>query len=461
MFLFKQRFNMVRGGHKPAPFIGQVFHLAHSARYLGKTATEVSILVQEAVDDYKESLASWVKEAEGWVADAAARMEKTIEENAAIGLVMSQVHWERFPLDESTYEVVSVEGEMSRRIPNLKTSVGGRVDVLLRHRDEPSGLLIVDHKTTSKPPNRWIRGISYKTQPRIYRLLVDGLYPAEPLLGMIHNVILRPTISWKSWQSFEDYLAEVRDWYASKVDEVGTGELYVRGPKAGQPKPRWDHSGNADKWSESPPIASFLTKFAEPLIPDDLAHKIAVTHRASTCLPVLSNFPTTGAETGRCYDHYGSECPVLPTVRTRPGALGGPRRDGSVSVTSSRGGRLRSPMNHKPPKPSQVSPNIQQAISEWEKNELPDNWTVHPIERMMPPNTSCVTYDPQKDYFEVEDYNAYSLIPVVLLDDTGQLALVTYLPYDHESQTIPATTTPRNIAEATRFINTTTGDTND
>ncbi len=158
LFLFRHRFRMVSGGYKAAPFIGTLFHDAHAARYMGLDDVAIELRVTQEVSDYQDKLHDWLEEHSGDPVMAARKID-ALEKDAALARVMSQIHWETYPLDPDRWNVVSVERELTIKLDGIPQPIGGRLDALLYHKKDLKGLVIVDHKTTSSSPKNWIRSI--------------------------------------------------------------------------------------------------------------------------------------------------------------------------------------------------------------------------------------------------------------------------------------------------------------
>lgn len=312
-FLWKDRFGLVRKGHKSAPFIGQLFHLAMGAYYKGLAPVQVEQATSGYVQEYINTL---VAETESTVVgfDTVDIMNR-VNRDAAKALAMAAVYWKRFPLDSTAYEVIAVEQELTVDLPSPLGRIAGRIDLMLRHKQEPAGLFVVDHKTTSRDLNTFMSCRSYSTQLRLYRLLAEAYSERHfglPVHGMIYNLIQRPSIHVKTWQSFNEYLQEMDDWYDGKVDSQAT-EVYKTGPKKGLPKPRWDHSGNVERWALSGlPIRHHVCRYTEQNMPADFSLKLQLVGRACRADASLENFPTLGVDNDRCTDMYGRACPYLP-----------------------------------------------------------------------------------------------------------------------------------------------------
>jgi hypothetical protein len=309
MFLFKHRMQLDAGGYSSAAFVGTIFHLAIAQRYLGADLRRVNGAVSDAIEEERQRITEWGEQVNQ--VDRASVWYDDIRKDGEFGSLLAEIFWEKCPLNDGLFEVVQVERELKHRVKPINQPIAGTLDLLLR-RKEDGALFVVDHKTTSVPPRQWIESIDYATQPRLYRLLASQEFPEANVVGMVHNVILKPTFRWKAWQSWSDYCREVKDWYAGQDDSLGLkhGEpqRYVKGERKGQVKPQWTHSDKASLWERQPPMESFLTLFDEPMDNVDIIHKLRVLSRASTARPTLANFPTFGRDHGRCDNHYGRPC---------------------------------------------------------------------------------------------------------------------------------------------------------
>lgn len=318
-FLWENRLDLTNKAYKAAPFIGVLFHLIHGMRYEGKDPHQIALAVQKEVETAR-ALAEVHEEKQGGdpvkLSEALSSMEADIE----LAKVLSRKHWGEFPLDPDLYEVVVVEKEYSVKVPGITMPVEGRVDLLLRLKKGNGGLILVDHKTVSATPLEFRQTIAMDVQPKMYRFLVEesGDFPGEKVIGIIHNVIQRPSCKWKPGQILSEYLDEVEAWYDAKDDPRGeidpmTGEVvrFKTGPRKGQPKPRWEWAKNAARFAHDPPIRSFFTplKGRHDSIP--LMSLFYEHAKASTTAPSLSNFWPTGAMTRACTSMYGSVCPFL------------------------------------------------------------------------------------------------------------------------------------------------------
>lgn len=314
-FLYSERMGLQRAGYKQAPMIGQWFHLCHSARYAGRDELAVESILGAAVDDFLETLNAWVEN--GGSIQWAENLQAQVQKDSQLARIMSKIHWEQKPLDTDSFDVISLEEDMTVKLPDVPVPLGGRLDLVLYHKKKPEGIVVVDHKTTTRNPRDWMRAVKFSSQPQIYRVLAEERFKGQPVIGMIHNLVKRPRLSWKDWQSWDDYLQEIRDWYQGRSDQVGTGDTYKSGPRKGRPRPRWDHTDKKDEWNRNPPIESFFTIFTSNPTPTEFMKKMHMMARAATCTPSLSNFPRLGADAGRC-EQYGSICPFIDLCDSGP-----------------------------------------------------------------------------------------------------------------------------------------------
>lgn len=331
-FLFAERFRLARGRHKSAPFIGNLFHLAHNCRYRKLSPEQTRRILYQTVNEYLARLLEWAAETEN--AGLAETIDKDVRDEAMLAEVMSEIHMERYPLMPGA-EPIAIEKDVSVKVPGIGVPLAGQIDLVLKLKDPVygEGVLIVDHKTVGYEP--WIMGAtaSFDSQVRLYRILAAALGEVRglPVIGFMHNVIRRPTIRPKApselfpnGQSYAEFLEECRDWYDAKTDsrgvlgEDGSPVVFKSGPRKGQPKPRWSHEDKAKDWLVSKPIDHFVHFFAEDPLELEFKEKLVRHEEASTILPRLSSYPTTGKDNGSCSNTYGKPCEFLSLCTTDP-----------------------------------------------------------------------------------------------------------------------------------------------
>lgn len=299
--LFRHRARLLRTEYKSAPEIGTMVHLGLSELYKGGDLVTATTNVNKYVDEQKAAIREFWR--------ARNNMEIADKETAALiqdshlALVLMQIHWEKFPLNSARYSVTIVEKTLQHYMAEAGVACQGTVDALL-YDNQLKGYFILDHKTTSLSLHAFRAAFPFDIQSRMYRWLVTrslaegdfGDVPVAPVIGFIHNLLRRPTIKQKISQSWEDYLAECRDWYN------GTGK----------------HSDNLAKWEKDPPLLQTVTRYDEPLLPAELIDAVTYTGRALRCHATLENFPRFGSATGMCKNHYGKPCTYIDFCSNHP-----------------------------------------------------------------------------------------------------------------------------------------------
>lgn len=292
-------------------------------------------------DGSMQLLSSWVQKERNEIMrqghedaqlQAADRACEDLERDSSLAGVMAYLYNERYPIDRGRYEIKAVEQKIRVPVPGLGgEEVTLTIDLLLWSKID-KGYFIYDYKTSSIPLDRWKDAIKFKFQPRIYRLGVSlalqaGLLPGcepGPVLGFVHGVIYRPRIQRKPWQSWEDFLHELIDYYDCKDDTLGSKdadgnpEVFKSGPRKGLPKPRWEHADNGRPWGEGPPMERYLSRFTGELLSREVRDTLSMFVRAKALEHKLGNFPRLGALHGQCNNHYGGCCTYLPFCSKHP-----------------------------------------------------------------------------------------------------------------------------------------------
>jgi hypothetical protein len=324
MFLLKIRAGLVPWGYRSAPSIGQLGHLWLNAKYAGLSDSRANELVSAQVRETVEDILSWAERSAKL--ETADKIIKQVERDQAMALACASIHWGKHPLDTERFRAVAIEQDYRLKVPGVAAHIAGRLDVVLEVHDdvlERSGYVILDHKFVSDPAS-YALAAGFGLQPRLYRLLASAALTDKPVLGFMHNVIQKPSCNIKDWQTFDEFLEECRDWYDAADDETGTQDeagyavRFKSGPRKGQVKPRWEWAKNADGFLKNPPMCQFLTRYTEPLLPDELYKQLQIVSRACGCQPTLSNFGPTGEAAGVCRNHWNKPCPYLPLCSNDP-----------------------------------------------------------------------------------------------------------------------------------------------
>lgn len=317
MALYRYWYGLVPKGRKRAADIGTMFHKLMEYAYQGRDWDLSTQMLSSWMEKQRGELIDWGKE-EGRLMDAE-RMCHQLEQDSQLASVMAYLYKERHPIDTNRYEVRHTEYSFRVPIPVLGgAEVTGTVDLLLWDKQEQA-YVIEDYKTTSKKITLWKDAVGFKFQPRIYRIgvqlaLNSGLVPgceSAPVSRFIHNVVYRPGIKRKAWQTQDDYLAEIIDFYDRKV------ATSTRSDSKGKQVIMWDHSDPAP-WGEGPPMDRFSIRFAGELIPTAIQHILQHFVNAKRTPPTLDNFPQLGSLHDLCNNMFGASCAYLSLCATPP-----------------------------------------------------------------------------------------------------------------------------------------------
>ncbi len=302
MYLLRDRLGLVPNEYARAPSIGSMFHLAIAAYLRGGSLEEASAAVSAFVDEEVARVTEGVTANPDDTRDIE-EMAASIEDDSSIATAMAAAFWDSYHGVVEKFRPVAVERKIVVVDPITNAKIAGTVDLLL-HDPRHNHYLLVDHKTTSKPPKHYSRGLGFDLQCRMYRYLVSLAFaqdqlpgvPELPVRGMIHNVVQKATIKLKQRQEIDDYLQEVREWYSA------TGR----------------HEKRQDTIADSPPIVSVLTAFGGPPLDNELRTVLERSSWSASCAPTLCNFPRDGAVRGVCRNLYNRLCPYLTLCEAEP-----------------------------------------------------------------------------------------------------------------------------------------------
>jgi len=305
-FALKYRFGLVpKGvGYSSAREVGTIAHMM------------MSLLVQGA------SLDGALRAATKYIDDLELEpIQRSIaQKDLAMATAMTVAYWQRFALDSTRWNVIGSEVNIIVEIPGIESPIEGTIDLLLWDR-EKNEIWIHDLKTTGKDPQKRQATAAFDPQTRIYRLLAEGYIrigaavvlstnervPVDtPVVGVQYNVIKRPSIRQKDKykpegadrarpQTYDEYLAEVADWYAGRGEHEGTT------------------TGGAH--AVVPP---YPCRFTGELITYEFAYQLRLLDAACGQPPGVASCPRT-LNVRQCEGVYGnSECPYLQLCGSSP-----------------------------------------------------------------------------------------------------------------------------------------------
>lgn len=318
-FAWRHRFDLHRKRQRPSKplTIGSLFHELMAAYYTGESQDEAAIRLGRKIGDWIQEIWNSV-ELNGqtpWGEDPGS-VQAELEQDLLTARVLANVFLRKYQLDRDRYEVRRVESRLTVRQKAIPVRMEGTVDLLLRDRRE-GGLWIVDHKTTSDPPMVRIQTAGFELQPRIYRLLVQGLYPEEEVRGFVHNVIRKPDLKFCGLD--RDFTE--REYEITRGPRKGEKELrreYEEVPKFG------NYLRRCSEWFEKqseegtdPPLLQSWLAFPPGGQDTELLVMLMELGRACRATPTLEGFPRTGACTHSCTARGGT-CEYLPLCSGHP-----------------------------------------------------------------------------------------------------------------------------------------------
>lgn len=316
MFLLRHRMGLDRTFYAEPITQGSLFHVYMEHLYSGHDWSTSQAAAARRTEEYREELLSFMDTHPDSDCTWVDRAIRQLEKDFAVATAMARYYYECYP-PHPDWECVETELEITARVSldgRQPISLGGRLDMLLFDRGArlapTPGYYILDYKTVDASRDLYETALirSFSGQSRLYRWLA-GLWlkqqgRAEPLLGMIHCFIRRPSIRPcrkdcdlvdgrpSGEPVLENYIRRVRDWY------MGTGEYST-----------YDAARRT-----SPPAIRSVTMFTGPVPDPELVHQISQAIRYARALPVLGNYPRNSA----ACQAYGRTCQYLDLCSAPP-----------------------------------------------------------------------------------------------------------------------------------------------
>lgn len=279
LFSNRLRWGLRKSESSSALVIGTIVHRFMAGLYAGMSAAQVTDTLAAAVTPLIDE-----------ETDSKRRQNMLKEWNVARVMVDHWLLAYGHPNDHEI-EVLAVEQTLCAPLTFLgkhTTSLIGTLDVALQNKSVE--VWIMDHKTTGLRPSLFASGLAYDNQSRAYRELWNAAHPDTPAVGIIHNILMKPTIRLKKNQTYEEYYEEVGEWYESQaICDPGTA-----------------------------PFMKSYVRFLEPPLAECPEARNIVEAEARWCCiePNLADFYRNRRS---CYD-YNRPCPYLDLCNTNPRA---------------------------------------------------------------------------------------------------------------------------------------------
>lgn len=229
--IFEYRCGLKPIGRSSGRDRGSYAHLYVNARATGCSHEEALQICMTKLGDVLQVI-SYNPFANGNPANLPSAIADEREQDMQIGVATGSYMWsilqKRF--ENGSLTLIGSEAAVSGTIEcskSCKPKFRGQIDLIVE--DHNRGVWLLDMKTTGENEDvaEWCGQIPRRIQPHIYYLLArqsiergdfgDALPPGTDLRGMLFAVIAKPTIRRKQkskGQSMEDYLDEIREWYA-------------------------------------------------------------------------------------------------------------------------------------------------------------------------------------------------------------------------------------------------------
>lgn len=222
-YFYQYRLGLTRPSYRSAFFLGALFHKFVEARTAGEDVPDPELIYANNIDTLVE------------LADDIG----LLPDGQAINDVLEQMHIDVFkawamanvlvgddaiwPLIPKEHDIITVEQQITAKVDGIGLPITGRLDVVTR--DERGDLWIQDYKTTSYKPHDLAAAVSFDLQPDHYHLLALARYPDNRIAGVVHNIVMKPTIKYcprtKDKGGAHSYLERVQEWYKERIAKGG------------------------------------------------------------------------------------------------------------------------------------------------------------------------------------------------------------------------------------------------
>jgi hypothetical protein len=292
--MYSTRLGWFRESYSGALTAGSVFHLFMEYIYRRKSVEVATHFVTETSSQILADLAATLEERvtspDGFGVAAVDSIIAGCRKDLALGLMLGTVFANNFPLPPQ-HKVLGVEQQLEIALDEfgIHTPLRGTLDAIVAPADNRS--LIHDHKTTGYSPTSRVEVAPFEVQTKLYRPLWNAFaskHGQPPAIGVVHNVIKKPTIRQKKTETFDDYVARCFDQYDMKA----LNDPY------------------------DPPMLQSTVTFTHPPLRDDKELLTLLRERSHWHLRqmLLENFPRCGHYIKACSD-FGKPCPYAALCR--------------------------------------------------------------------------------------------------------------------------------------------------
>lgn len=136
-----------------------------------------------------------------------------IEWEKALAEAMLAGYEEKYGTDE--FMIVETEQTIKTNI-NSTCQFAGRVDMIIHDDASKKSVWVIEHKTTSSIDDRFFERLAIDTQVTGYIYLASQIY--DNVLGVIYNVIRKPSIRQTKSESKEDYFQRLKQDYLERPE---------------------------------------------------------------------------------------------------------------------------------------------------------------------------------------------------------------------------------------------------
>ena len=214
--------------------LGAAFHAGIEALHLGRQLDEAIAIAEAAIDRDVDRALAVASDAEGArLADAPAR------DKAKVSAMLTGWFGRHFAVWNGTAaardrDIEMIESEIVLEAPLVNPTTGrpsrtftmaGRLDGIVRLRDvpegvDPTGIWVLEAKTTSDEINEAAGAQAMSIQPSLYEVLAAGYIGPQmgPVLGSVIDIAKKPVIRGRAGEPPDAYRPRAVEAYAAEPD---------------------------------------------------------------------------------------------------------------------------------------------------------------------------------------------------------------------------------------------------
>ncbi|MBI4917362.1 MAG: PD-(D/E)XK nuclease family protein [Acidobacteria bacterium] len=220
--------------YAPALTLGAAFHAGIGALHVGRQFDEAIAVAEAAIDRDVDRALQMASDGEGVrLAEAAAR------DKAKMSAMLTGWFGRHFAVWNGTaaardrdIEMIESEIVLEAQLvnptsgrPSRTFTMAGRLDGIVRLREapdgsDPTGIWVLEAKTTSDEINEAAESLALSIQPNLYEVLAAGYFGPQlgPVLGSVLDIVKKPVIRGRAGEPMGAYRARAVEAYSAEPD---------------------------------------------------------------------------------------------------------------------------------------------------------------------------------------------------------------------------------------------------